>query len=200
MAETTISLERLRKLLDERGVGYRTESFPELTLPFESIQWRADGMLCKFSALLESGLTQLELTRCTPEQAIAATLGDADYERRMDELLCRLTNGKWSKSRSYSVDFMVSCVDEAYEDAALGDDATAFAKRIEQAVAKREPLTLFGVDYEVRGECEVMSTEDTCDFVHKRHTLSCGHVVDAYSEPPNFCPECGGKIRKAVKR
>ncbi len=44
---------------------------------------------------------------------------DDDYERRMDELLCRLTNGKWSKSRSYSVDFMVSCVDEAYEDASL---------------------------------------------------------------------------------
>lgn len=41
---------------------------------------------------------------------------DDDYERRMDELLCRLTNGKWSKSRSYSVDFMVSCVDEAYDE------------------------------------------------------------------------------------
>lgn len=41
---------------------------------------------------------------------------DDDYERRMDELLCRLTNGKWSKSRSYSVDFMASCVDEAYDE------------------------------------------------------------------------------------
>ena len=52
------------------------------------------------------------------EQAIAATLeSDGEYEARMDALLCRLTNGKWSKSRAYSLDFMVSCVDEEYEDA-----------------------------------------------------------------------------------
>ena len=50
------------------------------------------------------------------------------------------------------------------------------------------------------GECEVMSTEDTCDFVYERHVLSCGHVVYAYSEPPNFCPHCGFSIRKAMKR
>lgn len=49
---------------------------------------------------------------------------DDDYERRMDELLCRLTNGKWSKSRSYSVDFMVSCVDEAYDER-VNDELTA---------------------------------------------------------------------------
>ena len=61
-----------------------------------------------------------ELQREKTAKAIVSTLGDDDYESRMDELLCRLTNGKWSKSRSYSVDFMVGCVDEAYEDATLG--------------------------------------------------------------------------------
>ena len=51
------------------------------------------------------------------EQAIAATLGsDDDYESKMDALLCRLTNGKWSKSRAYDLDFMVSCIDEKYEE------------------------------------------------------------------------------------
>lgn len=48
-----------------------------------------------------------------------------EYEARMDELLCRLTNGKLSKSRSYSVDSMISCIDEAYEEAYAGDSATA---------------------------------------------------------------------------
>mgnify|MGYP003571650219 CR=1 FL=1 len=56
--------------------------------------------------------------------AISATLSDGGYEARMDELLCRLTNGKWSKSRSYSVDFMVSCVDEAYEEVYAEDAVT----------------------------------------------------------------------------
>ena len=55
-------------------------------------------------------------------QAIADELNgmlgsDDEYEAKMDALLCRLTNGKWSKSRAYSLDFMVSCVDEEYEDA-----------------------------------------------------------------------------------
>jgi len=103
------------------------------------------------------------------------TLGDADYERRMDELLCRLTNGKWSKSRSYSVDFMVSCVDEAYEDAALSG-----------------------------GECEVECFDDGVDegmdgewlsYAPPTWYLSCGHDVKG-TERPNYCAVCG----KAVKR
>jgi len=48
---------------------------------------------------------------------IAATLvSDNEYEAKMDALLCRLTNGKWSKSHAYSLDFMVSCIDEEYEE------------------------------------------------------------------------------------
>lgn len=66
-----------------------------------------------------------ELESLVTAEEIAATLGDGDYELKMDELLCRLTNGRWSKSRSYSVDFMVGCVDEAYEDAMLGGKLTA---------------------------------------------------------------------------
>ena len=102
--------------------------------------------------------------------------GDADYERRMDELLCRLTNGKWSKSRSYSVDFMVSCVDEAYEDATLGG-----------------------------GECEMQfegNIEDTCGehyvYLFGWTCSECGNRMTSMYEDdaPNFCPNCG----KAVKR
>lgn len=50
------------------------------------------------------------------EQAIAATLGgNGEYEAKMDALLCRLTNGKWSKSRAYDLDFMEQCINEEFE-------------------------------------------------------------------------------------
>ena len=55
------------------------------------------------------------------------------------------------------------------------------------------------------GECEVEETEwlsyggEGCDTY--RHTLSCGHVSETFDEePPNFCCECGARVRKAVKR
>ena len=48
---------------------------------------------------------------------------DGEYEAKMDALLCRLTNGKWSKTRSYDLDFMESCVSEEFEDLYVGDHA-----------------------------------------------------------------------------
>lgn len=99
---------------------------------------------------------------------------DADYELRMDELLCRLTNGTWSKSRSYSVDFMVSCVDEAYEDAALGG-----------------------------GECELVYGEDEhgddgwwCQSCGGWFAASFRHTGRDNLIVPRYCQHCG----KAVKR
>lgn len=62
--------------------------------------------------------TAYERIRDGYAERIAATLGsDDDYEAKMDALLCRLTNGKWSKSRAYGLDFMESCIDEEYEKA-----------------------------------------------------------------------------------
>ena len=43
------------------------------------------------------------------------------YEAEMDCVLSRLTNGKWSKSRSYTVDFIVSCVNEELEELYCSD-------------------------------------------------------------------------------
>ena len=63
--------------------------------------------------LRERGIDVDKLPYVVPD----ATLGDGEYEAKMDALLCRLTNGKWSKTRQYSLEFMVSCVDEEYEDA-----------------------------------------------------------------------------------
>lgn len=114
--------EELGALLEARGIEYETRGNDAM----RTTSWVANGVQWNF--MESEGRTVLTMNHgwhgLTPEQAIAATLGDDGYEARMDELLCRLTNGKWSKSRSYSVDFMVSCVDEAYEEVYAEDAVT----------------------------------------------------------------------------
>ena len=174
------AIEELRKLLDERGIEHEdmyTKLAPGIKDGWDSTWWRGIAGL-EFHAVGDKiherdGCVYINGKHLTPEQAIAATLGDADYERRMDELLCRLTNGKWSKSRSYSVDFMVSCVDEAYEDAALGGGECEWE------------LEHSGTLYDKWrcSECKFLFVEPRCDH--------------GYTDlVPNFCPNCG----KAVKR
>ena len=113
--------DKIRKLLDERGVKY-DEVNEYITYAYTSdraITYYAYDYDSGISACVDYPRPRLNATEwLTPEQAIAATLGsDGEYEAKMDALLCRLTNGKWSKSRAYDLDFMVSCVDEEYEDA-----------------------------------------------------------------------------------
>lgn len=112
--------------------------------------------------------------RYVPEDA--ATLGsDDEYEAKMDELLCRLTNGKWSKSRAYSLEFMVSCVDEEYEDA-----------------YEKERAELGN------GTCEMYQYKNALGFIDEWQCSECGADVKGIADdtPPNFCPSCG----KAVTR
>ena len=160
--------EKLRRMLDEQGVEW--EQRPQGG--WYTTEWT--GRYGKCNAMEWKPTLTVMMPNLTPEQAIAATLGDADYERRMDELLCRLTNGKWSKSRSYSVDFMVPCVDEAYEDATLGG-----------------------------GECELVYGEDDegidgwwCQSCGGWFAASFGHTGRNNIIEPSYCQQCG----KAVKR
>lgn len=57
------------------------------------------------------------------------------------------------------------------------------------------------------GECEVVASYDTSDVDSRNSSaewyfaFSCGHELYwDEGEPPKHCPECGAKIRKAVKR
>lgn len=164
--------DELRKLLDERGVEYEAEDMQTNMQTYWGDWCFMEPLDAKPHTL--GAQCELMCIPATPEQAIAATLGDADYERRMDELLCRLTNGKWSKSRSYSVDFMMSCVDEAYEDATLGG-----------------------------GECELVYGENDygddgwwCKSCGEWFAASFRHTGRDNIIVPRFCQRCG----KAVKR
>lgn len=89
-----------------------------------------------------------------------------------------------------------------------------FCKRVESAVNERKPLTLFGVDYEVRGECVPHGEwESISQSQEVRHVFcDCGYELGMDEHDlwpfqstrlfamPNYCQECGRKIRKAVKR
>ena len=90
--------------------------------------------------LRERGIDVDKLPYVVPD----ATLGDGEYEAKMDALLSRLTNGKWSKSRAYDLDFMESCINEEFEnlhakelaDATLGNGMLT-AEQVREAIEKR---------------------------------------------------------------
>ena len=79
-----------------------------------------------------------------------------------------------------------------------GADAVAFCKRVEQAVEKREPLTLFGVDYEACEECERVKRGTKPDGTPRYRCSVCGYGLGDYRWA--YCPKCGAKVREAVKR
>lgn len=51
-------------------------------------------------------------------------------------------------------------------------------------------------------ECDgTISWEWTAPTTYYEYELSCGHVITSVdNEPPNYCEECGAKVRKAVKQ
>lgn len=68
--------ERLRELLDERGVKHEGSE--------RSVRWRDRNGVIMQAFPLTSGELGLEVWSCTPEQAIAATLGSEDTYTRED--------------------------------------------------------------------------------------------------------------------
>lgn len=112
--------DELRQMLTEAGVEWDYG-----ITGTASTRFNANGVELTFIGMRD-GVTCS--TILTPAQAIAATVGDGEYENKMDALLCRLTNGKWSMTRRYSLDFMESIVRDEFEEAVaatIGDtDAT----------------------------------------------------------------------------
>ena len=127
-------------LLNWRGENYVKQStLGSGTLTVEQVREAVMSADRWEKPMGNTGLTNTHLIiRDDGWQAIADELNselgsDDEYEAKMDALLCRLTNGKWSKSHAYSLDFMVSCVDEEYEElyekerAELGNVASMMA-------------------------------------------------------------------------
>ena len=82
--------ERMRELLDERGVEWRDEPYDDV---LRVTAWTVGETLCEYNEIPKTHHAYLEETinPCTPEQAVAATLGAADNPP-YDELLRCLEN------------------------------------------------------------------------------------------------------------
>ena len=160
--ERSTATEELRRLLDERGVEYR---FNEITKVFE---WHFEGTDGDGSAHATEVHGGINIIACslTPEQAITATLeSDGEYECKMDSLLCRLTGGLFSKTRAYSLDFMESCVEEAFEARNARPTSTTHAVTVSDESTDC-----------ATGHCE-------CEL--------CGQPIDPWD---HFCRHCGAEV------
>lgn len=207
----------LREKLREHDVEYEPTKFSSLQTTFTAngIEWIVTEREATGELFVEPrhGLTL--------EQAVAATLGnDDDYERKMDALLCRLTNGKWSKSRAYDLDFMEQCINEEFEtlyaeelaDAELGN-GTLTAKQVRKCVRVGAcDHGLWGAldedtDWQAIADELNARAERTCEVERIERNnpemfddflvvLTCGCWFDwADATPPNYCPLCGAKVR-----
>ena len=94
----------LRKLLDERGIEWKDEDSAY------EIKWSTpDGRHC--SAMYWKPTFTVLVSGCTPEQAIAATLGserEAKLIRAMEDVLRHATDTVWVGEVETLVDRMVS--------------------------------------------------------------------------------------------
>lgn len=91
-----------------------------------------DGIRIAFTLLSYDMVPTLEVTK--EYIMFEDSFNYCDYESKMDALLCRLTNGKFSKTRTYDVDFMESVVNEEFESLYAEEHASS------DAIAERNEL------------------------------------------------------------
>lgn len=154
--------DELRRLLNEQGTEHYDYG--------AEVWWGGEssgGGGAKYMAYEQTdGLICVEIADLTPEQAIEATLeSDGEYERKMDSLLCRLTGGLFSKTKAYSLDFMESCVEEAFEAGNARQTSTTHAVTVSDESTDG-----------ATGHCE-------CEL--------CGQPIDPWDR---FCRHCGAEV------
>ena len=181
--------EILRRLLDERGVEYFKHEDGEPLRKLEkadepATSWHMGGASVCAVPIEGSDLFDLWIDHCTPEQAIAATLG----------------SGKLTAEQVQAVIF-------AHSSCAGRENGEYFANDIRmQAIADELNATLGGGECVPHGEWESISQTQEV-----RHIFcECGHELGmdrrdslpfhrtSLCSIPNYCEECGRKIRKAT--
>lgn len=184
----------LRRLLTERGIEYETNDH----MGVYETSWNG------FTVMQLTSSAKLIMT-VTPEQAIAATLGKQGYYTDRDD-----------EGTHIMCDRCGEYIGTAEEIAATLGGGRLTAEQVRDAWCgnlKRDclydpptPDWQAIADELGSGTCEVECFDDGADegidgewFSYAPPTwyLSCGHT--AQGEKPNFCPNCGARIRKAVE-
>lgn len=170
--------EELRRLLDERGVEWSDASDKNVS----HTTW--NDMKCWFIEFQDGWTAWGMSMHGTPEQAIAATLGEVRAGSSRFELTAEQVREAIFNGSSY----------------ASFDGAKYYADGIGmQAIADELNAALGG------GECEQVLA-DCDDGLMPPFTAHCSKCGTEWGFTPNFCPECGAKVtgtrdeRKAVKR
>lgn len=175
--------ELVKALLDERGADYRMrQSVTNGSMDYyDRYTVFIDG---NPRALIDTGNgDEVVLTlRCTPEQAVAATLGEQRSTAEIAELLDEFE----------SECFMLRV--EASETRARDDVVRESYGRILDEFAGRIAATVGA------GECELVETEsysNANEVIHVLECSACGKTCEHVNGSYPRCPHCG---RKAVKR
>ena len=207
--------EELRRMLDERGGEYFKHEDGEPLRKLEkadepATSWRLGNASVCAVPIEGSDLFDLWIDHCTPEQAIAATLGS---ELPYDELLRCLEND-WNISASWDGLRKFWCIELTEEGVKLRNSAhvTLTAEQVMGIAGKHQPDycsdTHVCFDWQAiadelnatlgSGTCKVESMHGYTDA--RTHTswcveLSC-HTLDAWEDsiPPSYCPICGARV------
>lgn len=192
--------DELRRMLDERGVEYVPNMF--------GITW---GYYSDAHTAAESMEGTLIVTGLTPEQAIAATLGN---ELPYDELLRCLKND-WHINVSWDGLRKFWCIELTEEGVRMRDAAhsTLTAEQVREAIEEnswKEAFMLLEFNESswqaIADELNAAMGAETCrniddDYDSYFECSKCGcHVLcDFYGSgygKPRFCPGCGRKVER----
>jgi len=214
MSEKMTATERLRALLDKRGVEWH--GVEDSTYWGEVLLTRRDGSdpVYKFRAHKTANRLSVHLLQVTPEQAIEATLGpavpppeppDVPYDILIDEL--RDTWGieaSWDGLRKF---WYLGWTDEHVED--MGRLHDELRDAIVELLGDRCDWVQTGVthahnvldkaSHAGRGTCRMERVDDEQRILHGWLECSeCGPVYppvnDAIAKAVAFCPFCGRKV------
>ncbi len=177
--------EELRCLLDERGVEWKDGDASHTT------EWTTDdGRHC--SAMYWKPTLTVLISGCTPEQAIAATLG-GEQEVELQKALNKAA-GNWAKADAElrkALDFMRIWIND---DAHLGESELSAAFEKAEGLRKLNAIESAIAVILSTDECEQVFV-DCDDGLLPPFTAHCSKCGIKWGFTPKFCPECGAKVK-----
>ena len=177
--------EVLRRLLDERGVKYEGGE--------RSVRWRDRNGVMMQAFPLADGELGMDVWSCTPEQAIAATLGPAarhpkPHEQWTTVLLPEIAWGlddRWPDYLSVAHDAHGEWRVYVPEDT-LGSRNCSNSERTGTCIAD-ETDTWECV-------CDQIGRYGKCVTIHVMECSECGHTYEHVNGDYEFCPHCGRRL------
>ena len=175
--------DELKRMLDERGVKWWVSRYGEqIVFQVDGVKWFADDGCC-------DGMLELSTIAITPEQAIAATLGESNESVRtlIDDMLDFIGN-------CCNTTLDCACCDPVDCKYLDGDGELAECTRYQdfRNRARAIAATLGG------GECEIVRKLDllVCTACNRAVGKAENDCPDGGAAFFRFCPKCGKKAKR----